>query len=48
MFPAGFLFTIRRYYSVYAVNGMYHAYMLAGCWQDPASGQRLIKEIERK
>jgi len=34
MLRAGLLLIIRRYYSVYAANGVCHAFTLTGCRQD--------------
>jgi len=34
MFRAGLRLIIRRYYSVYTVVGICHAFMLSGYWQD--------------
>jgi len=39
MFRADLLFIIRSYISLYTTVGMCHAFMLTGCWQDPANSQ---------
>ena len=43
MFLEGLLLIIRRYYSVYIAVGLCHAFMLTGCWQDPANIQERQK-----
>jgi hypothetical protein len=48
MFRAGLLLISRRYYSVYTAICIYHAFMLAGRWQDHKMSHSKINIVSHK